>query len=67
MTYKKHFSVTLRVIFRIYIFVVLFKTLFSIFYQGLRNTEFESRHWCCRHCSRIYYYHRSYCRHCRFI
>jgi len=41
MTCKKYSSVTLRVIFRIYMFGVLSRTLPSIFHQGLRSSELE--------------------------
>jgi len=40
---KEHSSVALRVIFRVYMFGVLSKTLPSIFHQGLRSSEFESQ------------------------
>jgi len=43
MTCKKYFSVALKVIFRVYMFRVLSKTLSSIFHQGLRSSEFESQ------------------------
>jgi len=53
MTCKKHSSVALRsmtlrsvalrVIFRIYMFGILSKTLPNIFHQGLRSSEFESQ------------------------
>jgi len=72
MTCKKHFSVALRVTFRVYMFEILSKTLSSIIHQGweavslnLNLRSLESRHYCRCRCSRICCSHRSWCRHCR--
>jgi len=59
MTCKKYSNVALRVIFKVYMFGILSKTLPSIFHQGLRSSEFEShrslksRHCWRRRCSHI--------------
>jgi len=40
---NKHSSMILRVILTVYMFEILSKTLLNIFYQRLRNIEFESQ------------------------